>query len=149
MNVYDMSRLFEPMSGKSLKTAVDAWAPWLVLRKDSSGREMLGQDLMNTIFSWIPLFPHVGHEPIMFFTIVKAVCRFAFFCFKNKTCHRPPKPTCLYLKNVECIIPLIHHIYRSFLRVVHLKSLLIFGSRLKRRVPFSLGLITQTSGYQP
>ena len=95
MNVYDMSRLFEPMSGKSLKTAVDAWAPWLVLRKDSSGREMLGQDLMNTIFSWIPLFPHVGHEPIMFFTIVKAVCRFAFFCFKNKTCHGPPKPTCL------------------------------------------------------
>ena len=55
----------------------------------------------------------------------------------------------LYLKNVECIIPLIHHMYRSFLRVVHLKSLLIFGSRLKRRVPFSLGLITQTSGYQP
>ena len=53
------------------------------------------------------------------------------------------------LKNVECIIPLIHHMYRSFLRVVHLKSLLIFGSRLKRRVPFSLGLITQTSGYQP
>ena len=49
------------------------------------------------------------------------------------------------LKNVECIIPLIHHMYRSFLRVVHLKSLLIFGSRLKRRVPFSLGLITQTS----
>ena len=49
------------------------------------------------------------------------------------------------LKNVECIIPLIHHIYRSFLRVVHLKSLLIFGSRLKRRVSFSLGLITQTS----
>ena len=49
------------------------------------------------------------------------------------------------LKNVECIIPLIHHMYRSFLRVVHLKSLLIFGSRLKRCVPFSLGLITQTS----
>ena len=49
------------------------------------------------------------------------------------------------LKNVECIIPLIHHMYRSFLRVVHLKSLLIFGSRLKRRVPFGLGLITQTS----
>ena len=49
------------------------------------------------------------------------------------------------LKNMECIIPLIHHMYRSFLRVVHLKSLLIFGSRLKRRVPFGLGLITQTS----
>ena len=49
------------------------------------------------------------------------------------------------LKNVECIIPLIHHMYRSFLRVVHLKSLLIFGSRLKRCVPFSLELITQTS----
>ena len=29
--------------------------------------------------------------------------------------------------------------YRSFLRVVHLRSLLIFGSRLKRRVPFSFG----------
>jgi len=29
--------------------------------------------------------------------------------------------------------------YRSFLRVVHLKSLLIFGSRLKRRVPFGFG----------
>ena len=43
------------------------------------------------------------------------------------------------LKNVECIIPLIHHMYRSFLRVVHLRSLLIFGSRLKRRVPFSFG----------
>ena len=49
------------------------------------------------------------------------------------------------LKNMECIIPLIHHMYRSFLRVVHLKSSLIFGSRLKRRVPFDLGLITQTS----
>ena len=55
----------------------------------------------------------------------------------------------LHLKNMECIIPLIHHMYRSFLRVVHLRSLLIFGSRLKRRVPFGLGLITQTSGYQP
>ena len=43
------------------------------------------------------------------------------------------------LKNMECIIPLIHHMYRSFLRVVHLKSLLIFGSRLKRRVPFGFG----------
>ena len=49
------------------------------------------------------------------------------------------------LKNMECIIPLIHHMYRSFLRVVHLRSLLIFGSRLKRRVPFGLGLIAQTS----
>ena len=31
------------------------------------------------------------------------------------------------LKNMECIIPLIHHMYRSFLRVVHLKSLPILA----------------------
>ena len=54
-----------------------------------------------------------------------------------------------YLKNMEYNWPPIHHIYRPFLMVVHFSSSCIFGSRLKRCVPFGLGLITQTSGYQP
>jgi len=47
VNVYDMSRLFEPISGKSLKTAVDAWGPWLVLRKDYNGHEKFGGPLWD------------------------------------------------------------------------------------------------------
>ena len=78
-----------------------------------------------------------------------AICNLRGMPFLGLQEYSPAFVKGLYLKNVERIIPLIHHMYRSFLRVVHLKSLLIFGSRLKRRVPFSLGLITQTSGYQP
>ena len=49
------------------------------------------------------------------------------------------------LKNMECIIPLIHHMYRSFLRVVHLKSLLIFGSSKKSVHHLHFGLLTKIS----
>ena len=36
------------------------------------------------------------------------------------------------LKNVECIIPLIHHMYRSFLRVVHLKFVTHIWLKIKK-----------------
>ena len=49
------------------------------------------------------------------------------------------------LKNMEYNCPPIPHMYRPFLLVVHFISSCIFGSRLKRRLPFGLGLITQTS----
>ena len=49
------------------------------------------------------------------------------------------------LKNMECIIPLIHHMYRSFLRVVHLRSLLIFGSSKKSVYYLHFGLLTKIS----
>ena len=53
------------------------------------------------------------------------------------------------LKNMECIIPLIHHMYRSFLRVVHLRSLLIFGSSKKSVYYLHFGLLTKISMMKP
>lgn len=58
---------------------------------------------MNTIFAHEPLFPHVGHEPILcfshFFTIIKRFAALPSFCLKKhntiNTGHGPPKPTCL------------------------------------------------------
>ena len=38
----------------------------------------------------------------------------------------------LHLKNMECIIPLIHHMYRSFLRVVHLKIVTHIWLKIKK-----------------
>ena len=49
------------------------------------------------------------------------------------------------LKNMEYNLPPIIHMYRPFLMVVHLRSLLIFGSSKKSVCHFVFGLLTQIS----
>lgn len=47
VNTYDTSSLNAPLAGKIIKVAVDAWAPWVVMRTHASGSQEYGGALYD------------------------------------------------------------------------------------------------------
>lgn len=65
LDVYDTSALMDPVAGRVLKIAVDAWAPWLMRKIDTTGREKYGGVLYDMFSDALTLFDPAPVEHIV------------------------------------------------------------------------------------